>query len=239
MNKNKQIPLVISIIVALSVVGIIGLQYIDNDQEKSVPLTTLQRILDSCETQNPDAVKDLQFNNNTHTINTETCEWMPSPFTIRITDEGIPEIYNKVQTLQDNFDLEKILVNNMINGLIEKYDLGEGLEGLDKNDLQFTKSGELEGSGYLGILEKDSLQVVMHPNSDIVGKQLFSLIESDKSETEFKMELETYDETWLIINFTNPDTEKIEQKLVLYKLFDDHIFASGFYLNDYLDTPLS
>jgi len=84
---------------------------------------------------------------------------------------------------------------------------------------------------YPFVLDSDMVLVAHGANSDLVGSHLEDLITPDKSIDEINTELAEKGSSWIAYEFTNPETEMVEEKRSLLEAYDGYIFGSGYYTN--------
>lgn len=131
------------------------------------------------------------------------------------------ESQNEVLTI----DHEKTQI--IVTTIIEKYDEIDGdlIEIL--NYLEYNLDGKFYRYGF--VLDEMTTKLLAHPNSDLLGQNIFDVIEPVESKEQILSELQTNGKVWVHYEFENPETGNIEPKTSLFELHDSLIFASGFY----------
>ena len=130
----------------------------------------------------------------------------------------------------DRFAVMKEDVRTLVTESVEAYE-SDGEGALDA----ITVSAEAYDaeSPYVFVIDYDTLIILAHGfNATLVGTMSSALDDGEKTYDEIKAELGEDGETWVMYPFTNPATGEMQTKKSYLALHGNHIFASGFYLND-------
>ena len=87
---------------------------------------------------------------------------------------------------------------------------------------------------YPFVMEFDTAATVAHgAYPDLVGEvPTSSLLQGEKSWSQIQEELLAYGGTWTSYTFINPDTDTRQEKRTWLYLYDEYVFASGYYISD-------
>ncbi len=128
-------------------------------------------------------------------------------------------------TKTDNENMAKFLTEKAI----DEYVFTSSLEVIQDNLVTNFADG---ASRYVFVIDFDTLKIVSHPNSEIIGQYVFDEIDSKETPQQVKDALTKNGTTWMHYHFTNPDDNKVESKISWLKLQDGLIFGSGFYVSE-------
>lgn len=132
--------------------------------------------------------------------------------------------------LSDRFAVMKEGVKAVVAESIEAYESdGEGaFEAITAGAEMY--DGE---SPYVFVIDYDTLTILAHGfNTDLVGTTSGALDDGGKTYDEIRAELGENGETWVMYPFANPATGETQTKKTYLALHGNHVFASGFYLNN-------
>lgn len=116
----------------------------------------------------------------------------------------------------------------IVNFVIEKYDQNnQEIESI-KDYLGFNINSA--NKKYVFVYDMESKNIVAHPNSDLLGKNVFEdLITTNESVTQIDSELINNGESIMTYDWINPDTSTEEIKTSYLKLQDGLVFGSGYF----------
>lgn len=126
------------------------------------------------------------------------------------------------------FDDERKLSEQLIDTVIEGYE-EKGV--LLSNKLVFKVNDESQR--YVWAQDFDNFKVIAHPINDLVGMDIYDVVDIRESPENVKSELEENGIAWIHYDFINPDNSIAEHKETLLKYHKTGVvFGSGYYYTD-------
>ena len=118
----------------------------------------------------------------------------------------------------------------LVNVVIKNYDKNnQDIEPI-LNQLDFYINSV--NKKYVFVYDMDTKNMVGHPNSDLIGKNVFEeLIVSLIPLSQIDSELNNNGESIMKYEWTNPETDTMQVKTSYLKLHDGLVFGSGYFEN--------
>lgn len=138
------------------------------------------------------------------------------------------ELIKNAQEDENNKDYQNAQM--LVNVVIKNYDKNnQDIEPI-LNQLDFYINSV--NKKYVFVYDMDTKNMVGHPNSDLIGKNVFEeLIVSLIPLSQIDSELNNNGESIMKYEWTNPETDTMQVKTSYLKLHDGLVFGSGYFEN--------
>lgn len=159
---------------------------------------------------------------------------------ISITSIALLSVNDDNSTNDSDVSTPQDLINNetknyqnaqmLVNVVIKNYDKNnQDIEPI-LNQLDFYINSV--NKKYVFVYDMDTKNMVGHPNSDLIGKNVFEeLIVSLVPLSQIDSELNNNGESIMKYEWTNPETDTMQVKTSYLKLHDGLVFGSGYFEN--------
>lgn len=159
---------------------------------------------------------------------------------ISITSIALLSVNDDNSTNDSDVSTPQDLINNetknyqnaqmLVNVVIKNYDKNnQDIEPI-LNQLDFYINSV--NKKYVFVYDMDTKNMVGHPNSDLIGKNVFEeLIVSLIPLSQIDSELNNNGESIMKYEWTNPETDTMQVKTSYLKLHDGLVFGSGYFEN--------
>lgn len=150
-------------------------------------------------------------------------------YTTNETDNSDISIQEKLTTSQDKINKDYQNAQIIVNLVIKNYDKNnQEIESI-MNNLGFNINSV--NKKYVFVYEMDTKNMVAHPNPDLIGKNVFDLVEVLVPLDQINSELTSDGESIMRYEWINPETSTEQVKTSYLKLHDGLVFGSGYFEN--------
>lgn len=181
----------------------------------------LQKVLDSCKNlDNEINVRpDMVWSNGTHFIDNDTCTWKENKISkANLTDAELVDI-----------KLSKIVVQNLVSNLIEKYDK-EGIENLHQADFVMKLSGNENAKRYLYVINPITDIIIAHPR-ELINQQRNTIIQNTDAYYNLINDPVNVNGFWMQETFKITNSDVSFDQLLWIVPHDELIFTSGYVID--------